>query len=116
MLAYADGKDLQIGGQGSNEWVDVTVPVFNWELNSYRIKPETTYRPFKDAKECFEEMQKHEPLGWVKHKQFLCYMCICMVYPKGVCFGSPLQYKYYEIFDKYTFIDGEPFGIKEELS
>lgn len=30
----------------------------------YRIKPE--YRPFKDAKECFEEMQKHKPYGWVK--------------------------------------------------
>lgn len=114
MLAYADGKDLQICGQGSNKWTDVVIPVFNWELNSYRIKPEPTYRPFKDAKECFEEMQKHEPLGWVKHKQFGCYMCISMVYPKGVCFGSPLQYKYQEIFDKYTFIDGEPFGIKEE--
>ena len=77
------------------------------------IIDEPKYRPFKDAKECFEEMQKHEPLGWLKHKQFGCYMCINMVYPKGVCFGSPLQYKYHEVFNKYTFIDGEPFGIKE---
>ena len=114
MLAYADGKDLQICGQGSNKWTDVVIPVFNWELNSYRIKPEPTYRPFKNADECWAEMRKHEPLGWVKHKQFGCYMCISMVYPKGVCFGSPLQYKYQEIFDKYTFIDGEPFGIKED--
>ena len=114
MLAYADGKDLQICGQGSNKWTDVVIPFFNWELNSYRIKPETKYRPFKNADECWEEMKKHEPLGWVKHKQFGCYMCISMVYPKGVCFGSPLQYKYHEIFDKYTFIDGKPFGIKED--
>lgn len=78
------------------------------------IIDEPKYRPFKDAKECFEEMQKHEPLGWLKHKQFGCYMCISMVYPKGVCFGSPIQYKYHEIFDKCTFIDGEPFGIKED--
>lgn len=78
------------------------------------IIDEPKYRPFKNVEECWQEMQKHEPLGWVKHKQFGCYMCICMVYPKGVCFGSPLQYKYYEIFDKYTFIDGEPFGIKED--
>lgn len=66
MLAYADGKDLQICGQGSNKWADVVIPVFNWELNLYRIKPEPTYHPFKNADECFEEMKKHEPFGWLK--------------------------------------------------
>ena len=34
----------------------------------YRIKPETKYRPFKDAEECFEEMKKHQPFGWIKDK------------------------------------------------
>ena len=75
---------------------------------------EPEYRPFKNADECWAEMKKYEPLGWVKHKQFGCYMCICVVDAKGICFGSTCQYNYQEIFDKYTFIDGEPFGIKED--
>ena len=29
----------------------------------YHIKLE--YRPFKDAKECFEEIQEHQPFGWI---------------------------------------------------
>ena len=29
---------------------------------------ETTYRPFKDVKECWKEMNKHHPFGWVKSK------------------------------------------------
>ena len=31
----------------------------------YRIKTEPKYRPFKNANECFEEMKKHEPFGWI---------------------------------------------------
>ena len=107
-------EDSQTYSKYCGAWIDLLYPVSYWELNKYRIKSEPKYRPFKDAEECFEEMKKHEPFGWVKRKQFGCYMCISMVYPKGICFGSPLQYKYQEIFDKYTFIDGEPFGIKEE--
>ena len=113
MLAYADGKDLQICGQDSNEWADVVIPVFNWELNSYRIKPETKYRPFKNGDECREEMKKHEPFGWIQNKSSSDIMCISMVYTNCVCFGPNYQCTYYGAFYSYTFVDGEPFGIKE---
>ena len=123
MLAYADGKDLQIGGQGSNEWVDVTIPVFNWELNSYRVKPETTYRPFKDAKECFEEMQKHQPFGWITlqcgqksgSKASIIKLTDNCFYFVGD--GSGICHNLYNYeFDKHfwLFADGTPFGIKVE--
>lgn len=36
------------------------------ETDSYRIKPK--YRPFKDAEECWQEMQNHQPFGWIKGK------------------------------------------------
>lgn len=43
-----------------------------WCINSleYRIKPEQEpkYRPFKNAEECWQEMQKHLPFGWIKCK------------------------------------------------
>lgn len=75
---------------------------------------EPEYRPFKNADECWEEMKKHELFGWIKNKKFGCYMCIGVVDAKGICFGSTCQYNYQEIFDKYTFIDGTPFGIKKD--
>ena len=111
--AYSEGKTIEYLTTG-DEWVELKDPGFNYNTNMYRIKLDPKYRPFKDAKECFEEMKKHEPFGWVKNKQFGCYMCIGMVDAKGVCFGSTCQYNYQEIFDKYTFIDGTPFGVKED--
>ncbi len=35
------------------------------KTDGYRIKPESKYRPFKDEKECWQEMQKHQPIGWI---------------------------------------------------
>lgn len=128
--AFVDGKTIQYRTSPSfprpnncdisylKEWFDLDEDKcdgFSCDGTiDYRIKTEPKYRPFKNANECFEEIKKHEPFGWVKNKQFGCYMCIGMVDAKGVCFGSTCQYNYQEIFDKYTFIDGTPFGIKED--
>ena len=75
---------------------------------------EPEYRPFKNADECWEEMKKHEPFGWVKIKSSGYYMCISAVYDECICFGSNNQYYHKNTLDKYTFIDGTPFGIKED--
>ena len=112
MLAYANGKDLQIGEQGGNEWVDVTIPVFNWELNSYRIKSEPKYRPFKTGGECWEEMKKHELFGWLKSKSGD-YKVINSVNFASIN-SNDYYYTYKQAFDDFTFIDGTPFGIKED--
>ena len=113
MLAYADGKKLQIGGQDSNEWADVVIPVFNWELNSYRIKLEPTYRPFKDADECWEEMKKHEPFGWIKNPSN--YFSVIHIADNGFTLCSGLFQAFSEALkNDLQFIDGTPFGIKED--
>lgn len=66
---------------------------------------ETTYRPFKDADECWNEMLKHEPFGWIKSKNEN-YLNVL---------GSINNAKNYQyIFDNFTFADGTPFGIKED--
>ena len=66
---------------------------------------ETTYRPFKDVKECWSEMQKHQPFGWIKIKNAN-YLTILE------SINNARNYQY--IFENYTFADGTPFGIKEE--
>lgn len=107
-------EDSQICSKYCGAWIDLLYPVSNWELNKYRIKSELKYRPFKDVEECFKEMKKYEPFGWIKSKSSGCYMCIGMVDTKGVCFGPNYQCTYYDAFYSYTFVDGEPFGIKED--
>ena len=66
---------------------------------------ELKYRPFKDADECWNEMLKHEPFGWIKSKNEN-YLNVL---------GSINNAKNYQyIFDNFTFADGTPFGIKED--
>lgn len=85
----------------------------DWNKFNYRIKPE--YRPFANAEECLEEMQKHVPFSWVKDKYS--YYPIEMIgtnFSKGwiKCYGIWMTPE--QVFDKVTFLDGTPFGILEE--
>ena len=67
--AFAEGKTIQfhcLEGLESNSWRDISEDkniTFSYHPTRYRIKSE--YRPFKDAEECFEEMKKHKPFGWI---------------------------------------------------
>ena len=73
------------------------------------IKPEATYRPFEDAEECWNEMQKHQPFGWVKYKNKGGLFCICNLGGHG-----SLSFLFEVTFERATFADGTPFGIKVE--
>ena len=88
-----------------------------WCVNSleYRIKPEPEpkYRPFKDEKECWQEMLKHQPFGWVKEKERNVRTIINYIHDDGVMF-SCCSVLFERLFDVYTFVDGTPFGMKEE--
>lgn len=79
---------------------------------------EPSYRPFKDRDECWEEMLKHKPFGWVKN---ICdYFTITYVYDHVYIDRSlPLTksiYSFKEAYDSFNFADGTPFGIREELT
>lgn len=116
--AFAEGKVIQILNE-RGEWVDLTeregLPIGTLieEPNCFRIKSEPKYRPFKNAEECWQEMQKHEPFGWVKEKERNVRTVINYVHNDGVMFscGSVL---FERLFDIYTFADGTPFGVKLE--
>ena len=113
--AFAEGKAIEsrcIKGDKSL-WYDDEDPSFDDDLE-YRIKPEPTYRPFKDAEECWLEMQKHQPFGWVEWNdvRYNIYVVsstsVCLI--NGNCENMDFAYAY----QKLTFADGTPFGVKME--
>ena len=119
MLAYADGKKIEykpVGIKGIQYWNTIDgAPVFNWHENSYRIKPESKHRPFKDAEECWQEMQKHQPFGWIRYKgKPTIIRSIASLYDKEVEPDDACISSYKEALGIFTFADGEPFGVKEE--
>ena len=104
MLAYAEGKEIEFFDEYIGDWDKVDDPVFNWGIAVYRIKPEPTYRPFKDKEECWAEMQNHQPFGWVMDKNKKPYHNILQL--TGVGDG------YERSFKQVVFADGTPFGIE----
>lgn len=111
LQAFAEGKEIEI--RVKDKWYRVLEICNETNPQDYRIKPEPTYRPFKDAEECWQEMLKHQPFGWVKEKERNVRTIINYIHDDGVMFscGSVL---FERLFDVYTFVDGTPFGMKEE--
>ena len=115
--AFAEGKAIEsrcIKGYKSL-WYDDEDPSFDNDLE-YRLKPEPKYLPFKNAEECFAEMQKHQPLGWVKDKKDGHYVLITGVDDDtcGMSLNGNAAWSLSGIMDLFTFSDGVPFGVKEE--
>lgn len=112
----ADNKGVTKDGWFElNDWTEMKELEY-WVNVDYRIKPEPKYRPFKDAKECWAKMQKHQPFGWIKGKEGEHHSLITSiiadeeeVYINGIS-GFVLD----EIMEHYTFADGLPFGVKVE--
>ena len=113
--AFVEGKAIEsrcIKGDKSL-WYDDEDPSFDDDLE-YRIKPEPTYRPFKDAEECWKEMLKHKPFGWVKWNDVryniyvVSSISVCLI--NGNCENMDFAYAY----QKLTFADRTPFGVKVE--
>ena len=113
MLAYAKGKEVECRLSLTNDWIWTDIPKFNWGQADYRIKKEPVYRPFKNREECWNEMQKHQSLGWVIGVKATLY--ITEVNCEGIGFrDSSSLYPYKLAFETFKFADGTPFGIKEE--
>lgn len=106
MLAYADGKVIEFRSKCGGNWEECAIPGFDWAYGEYRLKKEPTYRPFKGKEECWAEMQKHQPFGWVMDKNKKSYHCILQLNGEGD--------GYERSFERVVFADGTPFGIKEE--
>ncbi len=120
MQAYTEGKVIQVkiktDSQAITEnWVDVANPDFDVP-GCYRVKPTPDYRPFRDREECWTEMLKHQPFGWIRWKIApQNYQQLSIVANVGVdCVTDDAPMSYQEALDAMTFADGTPFGILEE--
>lgn len=122
LQAFAEGKVIECrtktsaieGTDVPNDWAEMK-EIEYWNNTEYRIKPEPKYRPFANAEECWNEMQKHQPFGWVKDNEtqsfFVCKAFGNLLFSIGI---EDKPYNYNEVLRDYTFADGTPFGIKME--
>lgn len=74
---------------------------------------EPKYRPFKDSNECWNEMLKHDPFGWVQAKESTVKLYIFAMDKLHVETRDRIR-DYKSAFEFCDFVDGTPFGIKEE--
>ena len=123
LQAYAEGKVIESRTKPStvkgtdipNDWTEMKEIEF-WNNTEYRIKPEPKFRPFKNTEECWQEMLKHQPFGWIKCKQG--YFSIVYVNDEyaglGDRYDSSILLASKNSYTDNTFADGTPFGIKEE--
>lgn len=122
LQAFAEGRVIECrtkpsiieGSDVTNDWTEMKEIEF-WNNIEYRIKPEPKYRPFKDAEECWEEMQKHRPFGWVKrfgnYTQIITLDNNTITLSNSIGKSTFLSYKDYK---QITFADGSVFGVKVE--
>ena len=85
------------------------------------IEVTLSYRPFKSKKECWNEMMKHKPFGWVIGKMDDHFYHIDFVYSCNPDNGygvrlskEAINTNYEHMFRDFKFADGKPFGIKED--
>ena len=110
--AYSEGKTIEY--LIDDKWIELKDPAFNYNASVYRVKSEQMYRPFQNVEECWEEMKKHEPFGWLTNDSGTYFMMdfvgdTDISIPNAAIIG----------FDKalnlgQKFADGTPFGVKEE--
>ena len=129
LQAFAEGKTIETrmkptadnNGVTKDGWYEFNcwteMKELEYRVNvEYRIKPEPKYRPFSNAEECWTEMKKHQPFGWVKNNNL--YRNILET-SDGVILlpsfpGEMFVFSFDKAKEKFTFADGTPFGVKVE--
>ena len=127
LQAYAEGRVIECrtkpsalskSWQGMNDWTEMK-EIEYWSNIEYRIKPDSKakakYRPFANVEECWTEMEKHQPFGWVKSKEDGSRSLITLIISEENidinCIGG---FTLDKIMKRFTFADGTVFGILEE--
>lgn len=120
LQAFAEGKEVEIKTKEGSEWSilkEDDMQYIDFKKCDLRIK--LKYRPFASKEECWQEMLKHQPFGWVKAKNVenAYYIIDGVYYSENFdCIVASMAgeaFSYKEMIDNYLFADGTPFGIKE---
>ena len=121
MQAMLEGKTIQrhLDDMG---WV-YTDKIFERErVQLDRVKADAKNRQCNAKEEYWNEMQKHEPFGWLKSKKNGSFCCIGEVSWSDAFRDVHITYSTNEslahstisVFNEYTFADGTPFGTRAE--
>ena len=115
--AFVEGKTIQT--KNGSKWIDIDSDKNQLILDSvvtyqdcFRIKPEPSYRPFRNVEECWQEMLKHAPFGIMSSKNSKDYMSFMSLNDEGCDFCGYEGESFESAFDDIQFADGTPFGIK----
>ena len=111
--AFAEGKCVET--KTGSGWVNMENMSFAGKPKAYRIKPEPKYRPFANAEECWQEMLKHQPFGWLKDKNDGHLTLITVVDNNNMmALNGRVGWDFLSMMNNYVFADGIPFGVKVE--
>ena len=110
--AYSEVKEIELSDPCNGKWDLIEEPEFTDRANLYRIKKEPIYRPFENANECLEEMVKHHPVGWIKSSRGI--FNIFEIGEYYIVIAKSGVNRYDAAINDFVFVDGTPFGIKEE--
>lgn len=119
LQAFAEGKVIQMLDD-RRIWTDLTereglpIGTLGESPNIFRIKPEPKYRPFANAEECWQEMLKHEPFGWVKCKEDGSLGLITLIINEASIYVNGIGSNSERTMRGFTFADGTPFGILDD--
>lgn len=126
--AFAEGRVIECrtkpsalskSWQDMNDWTEME-DITYWRNIEYRIKPDSKakakYRPFANVEECWTEMKKHHPFGWIKCKEGYFNIVYVDDYYVGLADkdNSSILLASKNSYQDNTFADGTPFGVKEE--
>lgn len=127
LQAFAEGKvietrtDPNVVGKGledMNDWTEMN-EIEHWNNIQYRVKSESKaeakYRPFANVEECWTEMKKHQPFGWIKSKEDgSCSLITLIISEENIDINCIGGFNSDKIMKRFTFADGAVFGILEE--
>ena len=121
MQAWAEGKTIQCNFGDDWRDADIDLDLSLGNISKFRIKPEPKYRPFKTTEECWQEMLKHQPFGWIKpkeNKEEIVHIGRIFEVSNNLLITLSIDevrnVTSSYLLSAYTFDDGAPFGIKEE--
>lgn len=118
-IMFTDKPFLLIYKNGNITWTD-NMHNFtehkNREISAEEILSievtEPSYRPFKSQEECWNEMQKHQPFGWIMGKFSEPKTIVQTMFYNSI-YISDKSYTYEKAMRMFTFADGAPFGVVE---
>ena len=114
--ALAEGKKIQDKIEGVTGWCDTDEINLEFEGKKilHRIKPDPKCRPFKNQKECLDEMHKHPDFGWLVNINTKNQHHVSAICHDGLRLDDNTSLNFTAAFSYYEFPDGSTFGMIEE--